>query len=158
MATVWRLTPSAFARTLDGEGASLAGGRWNSRGVPMFYTSSHLSLCVLEVFVHLPPALRHNIAAFDAVRLSIPDDAGTTHISTAEFETMLAAPDPLATCRAAGDDWIAVGHNLVLAAPSAVLPEEVNLMLNPTHPRMRDVAIVSTRRFRFDEGLFAGPH
>ncbi len=45
----WRrhggLLPAPFARELDDEGASLAGGRWNSRGVPMFYTSSHLSFC-----------------------------------------------------------------------------------------------------------------
>jgi RES domain-containing protein len=157
MATVWRLTPPAFARTLDGEGASLSGGRWNSRGVPMFYTSSHLSLSVLEVFVHLPPVLRDDMAAFEAVRLSIPDDAGTTHINVGELEAMLAAPDPLAACRAAGDGWIAVGRDLILAAPSVVVPEELNLMLNPAHPRMRDVAIVSIRRFRFDARLFASP-
>lgn len=155
MATVWRLTPSAFARTLDGEGASLTGGRWNSRGVPMLYTSSHLSLCVLEVFVHLPPALRDNMIAFEAVRLGIPDGAGVTHISAGELETMLARPDPLAACRAAGDAWIAAGRDLVLAAPSVVVPEELNLMLNPAHARMSDVAIVSTRRFRLDARLFA---
>jgi len=33
------------------------------------------------------------------------------------------------------------------------VPEESNLMLNPAHPRMRDVAIVSRRRFRFDPRL-----
>lgn len=158
MATVWRLTPSAFARTLDGEGASLTGGRWNSRGVPMLYTSPHLSLCVLEVFVHLPPALRNNMIAFEAVCLSIPDDAGVTHISATELETMLARPDPLAASRPAGDGWVAAGRDLILAAPSVLVPEELNLMLNPTHPRMRDVAIVSTRRFRFDERLSTTPN
>jgi RES domain-containing protein len=158
MATAWRLTPSEFAHVLDGEGASLAGGRWNSRGVPMFYTSSHLSLCVLEVFVHLPPAWRDDMAAFEAVCLSIPDDAGTAHITVAELKAMLAAPGPHAACRAAGDRWIAAGLDLVLTAPSVIVPEELNLMLNPAHPRMRDVAIVSTRRFRFDKRLFALPH
>ena len=157
MATVWRLASAPFARALDGEGASLAGGRWNSRGVPMLYTSSHLSLCVFEVFVHLPPALRDGRAVFEAVRLSVPDDAGTTHIKVSELETMLASADPIEACRAAGDSWIAAGHDLVLAAPSVVAPEELNLMLNPAHPRMRDVAIVSTRRFRFDLRLRASP-
>lgn len=157
MATAWRLTPSAFARALDGEGASLTGGRWNSRGVPMLYTSSHLSLCVLEVFVHLPPALRNSIIAFEAVRLNIPDDTGITHISPGELETMLTRPDPLEACRTAGDAWIAAGRDLILAAPSAVVPEELNLMLNPAHARMSDVTIVSTRRFRFDARLFV-PH
>ncbi len=155
MPTAWRLTPSAFARALDGEGASLAGGRWNSRGVSMLYTSSHLSLCMLEVLVNIPPRMRDDLAAFEAVRLRIPGDAGTTEIGIGKFEEMLSAADPHAACRAVGNSWIAEGQNLVLAAPSVIVPEEQNLMLNPAHPRMRDVTIVSTRRFRFDTRLFA---
>ncbi len=157
MATAWRLTPSLYARVLDGEGASLAGGRWNSRGVSMLYASSHLSLCVLEVFVHLPQVLRLNTPDFEVVHLTIPDDAGTMRISLAELETLLAAPDPLAACQAVGDSWIATGRDLVLAAPSVIVPEELNLMLNPAHARMRDVAIVSSRRFQFDTRLPAAP-
>jgi RES domain-containing protein len=158
MATVWRLTPSAFARALDGEGSSLAGGRWNSRGVAVLYTSSDLSLCVLEVLVNIPPRLRDDLTDFQAVQISIPDDAGTTQIGLSEFEAMLAAPDPHAAYRAAGDRWITSGRDLILAAPSAIVPEELNIMLNPGHPRMRDVAIVSTRRFHFDARPFAAPH
>jgi RES domain-containing protein len=158
MPTVWRLTPSAFARTLDGKGASLAGGRWNSRGVPVLYTSSHLSLCVLEVLANIPPRLHDDLAAFEAVRLSIPDDAGTTQIGVREFQTMLASADPLDACRAAGDEWIAAGRDLVLAAPSVIIWEELNLMLNPAHPRMGDVAIATTRRFYFDARLVHGAH
>jgi RES domain-containing protein len=153
--TAWRLTPSPFARALDGEGASLAGGRWNSRGVPVLYTSSHLSLCVLEVLVNIPARLRDDLEAFEAVHLDIPDDAGMSQIAIGEFEAMLATPDPQEACRAAGDRWISHGRDLVLAAPSVIIPEEQNLMLNPAHPRMREVAIVSTRRFRFDTRLFA---
>ncbi len=155
MPTAWRLTPSAFAGALDGEGASLAGGRWNSRGVPMLYTSSHLSLCVLEVLVNIPPRMRDDLTVFEAVRLRIPDDAGTTEIGIGQFEAMLSSSDPQAACRKVGDRWIAEGQNFVLAAPSVIVPEEQNLMLNPAHPRMRDVAIVSTRRFDFDARLFA---
>ena len=158
MVTAWRLAPAPFARAPDGEGASLAGGRWNSRGVPMFYASSHLSLCVLEIFVHLPAVLRLNIPDFEAVRLSIPDDAGTIRIGVDEMEMMLGASDPEAACRAAGDAWIAAGHALILAAPSIIVPEDLNLMLNPAHPRMHDVAIVSTRRFRFDARLVSLSH
>ncbi|MBI5171468.1 MAG: RES domain-containing protein [Candidatus Melainabacteria bacterium] len=38
---------------MDGEGARLFGGRWNSPGLPAIYTSSHLSLAALELLVHL---------------------------------------------------------------------------------------------------------
>ena len=156
MPTVWRLTPSAFAGALDGEGSSLVSGRWNSPGVAMVYTSSHLSLAVLEVFVHIPALLRDDLDLFEAVRVDIPDDAAITRIDLDQFEAMLTASDPLAACRAAGDRWITQGRDLVLAAPSVVVPEELNLMLNPAHPRMGEVAIASRRRFRFDMRLFGG--
>lgn len=156
MATVWRLAPAIHSRSLDGEGNRLMGARWNSPGHGIVYTCANLSLSVLEVYVHIPATLRLDLPDFEAVRLNIPDDAGTTEIGAADFEAILAAADPPAACRAAGDRWIAAGRDLILAAPSVIVPEEFNLMLNPAHPRMREVAIISTRRFRFDARLF-GP-
>jgi hypothetical protein len=43
----------------------------------------------------------------------------------------------------------------MLQAPSVLVPEEFNFMLNPEHSRMRDVRIVSSRRFHFDPRLAA---
>src|SRR5207244_10751624 len=37
---------------LDGKGAAIAGGRWNSIGTPIVYTSSCGALAVLEYRVH----------------------------------------------------------------------------------------------------------
>ena len=51
---VYRLSREKYARDLSGEGARKAGGRWNSRGIPLVYTSQSISLCALEVAVHLP--------------------------------------------------------------------------------------------------------
>ncbi len=52
--TAWRIfkkkhRASAFA----GEGARRFGGRWNSKGVAIIYTSGTVSLAVLEILVHL---------------------------------------------------------------------------------------------------------
>src|SRR3989304_4928810 len=38
-----------------GEGARIAGARWNLPGTPMVYTCSTMSLCLLEFFVHFDP-------------------------------------------------------------------------------------------------------
>jgi RES domain-containing protein len=153
MATVWRLAPPTFARALDGEGSRQSGGRWNSPGRPMVYTSSHLSLCVLEVYVHIPPELRIELTDFEAVRISVPDHASKTEISPEQFRGLMLRRDPLHACQAAGDDWLTRGSDLVLQAPSVLIPEEVNMMLNPRHPHMNEVAIISSRRFRFDPRL-----
>ena len=153
MPTVWRLTPPAYAASLDGEGSRLTGGRWNSPGRLMVYTSSHLSLSVLEVFVHFSQDLRDDLPEMEAVRIHVPDNTGTSEIGSAQFEALIATSDPLAACRSIGDEWLARGAELVLKAPSVLIPEELNVMLNPTHPEMRRVQIERSRRFRFDPRL-----
>ena len=153
MPVVWRLTAPAFADVLTGEGNRIVGARWNSPGRGVVYTSAHLSLAVLETYVHLAPQQRDTLPDFTAVRISVPDDAGRTQVSTKEIQTLMAAADPQSACRRIGDRWLALAADLILAAPSAIVPEEENIMLNPAHPRMREVRIVSTRRFRFDPRL-----
>jgi len=152
MRYVWRLAPPEYAHALDGEGGKLFGGRWNSPGRNVLYTASYLSLAVLEVYVNIRPDLRDDLPAFQAVRISIPG-AAVTQVSHEQLAAFMAAPDPIAASRRLGDDWLDRSETLVLEVPSVVVPEETNLALNPAHPRMRDVKIVSTRAFRFDPRL-----
>jgi RES domain-containing protein len=153
MALVWRLASPAHADALDGEGNRIFGARWNSPGRGVVYTGVNLSLCVLETYVNFPAVRRADIPEFEAIRISVPDDAGTTRISLAELERLLSTPDPTNACRDTGDHWLNDGAHLLLVAPSVVVPEEENVMINPAHPRMKDVAIVHRRRFRFDPRL-----
>ena len=156
MAAVWRLTSPSYARLLDGEGSRTVGGRWNSPGLPALYTSSHLSLSVLEVFVHMPAQVRDDLPPLEAVRIAIPDDASSVTISISRFERLMAAVDPLTACRTVGDAWLARGEELLLWAPSVVVPEDMNVIINPTHVEMRRVQIERTRRFHFDPRLVGG--
>jgi hypothetical protein len=69
----YRIVKRKFLSTaFSGEGARLYGGRWNSPGVAVVYTSSALSLAILEWRCHLsqwpaPPAVIIEIE-FDASR------------------------------------------------------------------------------------------
>ena len=55
MPSAWRLTKTKYLSTAwDGAGARRAGGRWNSPGVPVVYTSETLALALVEILVHLP--------------------------------------------------------------------------------------------------------
>jgi RES domain-containing protein len=155
MPIVWRLAAPEYSDRLDGKGNIERGARWNSPGRGVVYASFNLSLAVLEALVQLPPAMRFTLPNLAATRLEIPDDAGTTRLSVAEFERVMATSDPASACRAIGDRWLAAGSDLVLTAPSIVVAEELNVMLNPAHPRMRDVRIASMRHFRFDPRLAA---
>ena len=153
MVLAWRLSPPAYADTLTGEGNRAFGARWNSPGRGVVYASINLSLCVLEAYVHFSATQRRAIPDFEAVLISVPDDAGTTRISPAEMERLLSMPDPQSACRQVGDRWLAQGGHLLLMAPSVIVAEDENVMINPAHPRMRDVAIVRRRRFHFDPRL-----
>src|SRR5690242_6028363 len=70
---VCRLCRAAHSR-LDGEGARLAGGRWNRRGTADVYTSATLSLAALELLVHVSRQTSPEDLVASAA--AIPDDLG----------------------------------------------------------------------------------
>ncbi len=149
---VWRLTRSAFQQ-LDGEGARLYGGRWNSPGTAAVYASATLSLAVLELLVHVEPLLAPDDQI--ATKLDVPDTAGLgAVVDPGQFPAGDWRSYPAPAWQAElGDLWIKDASFLWLAVPSAIVPEEHNILINPRHPRMRDVSVVDARPFRFDRRL-----
>jgi RES domain-containing protein len=146
---VWRLARLAHAK-LDGEGARLAGGRWNSRGRPAVYTSSRLSLAALELLVHTDvPLVPPDLVAFE---IEIPDDVPMDSIDIAALPKDWRVPGNR-TCRDLGDAWLVSEHTAVLKVPSAVVPEEFNYIVNPRHDGSKAISIVSRRKFAFDSRL-----
>ncbi len=148
----WRLTRQRYtAAPLAGEGARRYGGRWNSKGVPAIYASSTLSLAVLEVLVHVDSSDAPE--DYVAVKLRIPDEA-TESLSSSQLPSHWRAfPSPQAL-RRIGDAWLTANRGLALRVPSALIPEECNVMLNPQHPAMTSVAILEAKPFHFDPRLF----
>ena len=49
---LYRIARTKWARTLDGEGARLHGGRWNNPGTSCIYTSESRALALLEYTVN----------------------------------------------------------------------------------------------------------
>jgi RES domain-containing protein len=146
---VWRLARLAHLK-LDGEGARLAGGRWNSRGRAAVYTSSRLSLAALELLVHtdvplVPPDLV-------ACELEVPDDIEIESVELAMLPNDWRAPGH-PTCRAIGDAWLDEDRTAVLRVPSAVVPEEWNYLINPRHRAAKRIELVRRRKFTFDSRL-----
>lgn len=143
---VWRLASGRYP-PLTGEGARLVGGRWNSPGRPLVYTSESLALCLAECLVHIPGRLPTDYAAF---KISIPDDS----VEVAEG----FAPHPdfwhaLENSRAFGDAWLSEARTLALKVPSLVLPDSYNVLLNPLHPRAGKARLVMQQPFQFDPRL-----
>jgi RES domain-containing protein len=148
---VWRIARAPY-QALDGEGARLNGGRWNNEGVAVVYASESLSLAVLEYLVHVDPALVPSDLV--ATEIDLPSSTLGAVVEPSQFPPgdwrMYPAPEWQAEL---GDMWIGDGTFLWLAVPSAIVPEEHNVLLNPRHSSMADVRVVSTRPFQFDPRL-----
>lgn len=149
---IWRITRAAH-QALNGEGARLYGGRWNSAGRAVVYSSASLSLAALEYLVHVEPLLAPSDLV--AMEIAVPDEVGLAAEVAAEHFPVgdwrqYPAPEWQAEL---GDMWLEDGTFLWIAVPSAVIPGEYNVLLNPRHARMSDVQVVSTRPFSFDGRL-----
>lgn len=144
---VWRISVREYAPGLDGEGSRIAGGRWNSPGQAVVYTSDSLALAALEVLVHLPRVARQKerLPSYLAVGLDIPDaliaDPGYAAVTVGE------------EARSIGDAWLSSLSSLALMVPSRVIPLERNILLNPRHPDMSKVSVALTAPFVFDDRL-----
>ncbi len=149
---VWRIARRPF-QPLDGEGARLNGGRWNSEGHAVVYTAGTPSLAVLELLVHVnPPDIPDDLVLME---IAMPDDGDTGAVIDPDQLSRrnwreYPAPEWLARL---GDEWVQDGTFLWLAVPSAVLPQERNILINPRHPRMDEVVVIDARPFSFDERL-----
>ena len=54
-----------------------------------------------------------------------------------------------------GDQWLRSGASALLQVPSAIVPEEYNVLINPRHPAMGKGAIKAfkERRWQYDSRL-----
>lgn len=58
-----------------------------------------------------------------------------------------------AKTRGIGTKWLRSASSCLLAAPSAIVPEESNFVLNAQHPDASLLKLVRERRFAFDSRL-----
>jgi RES domain-containing protein len=131
----WRLVRSIHLDSaMTGEGSRLFGGRWNSPGVPVVYSSEHRSLALLETVVHI----RRNTPAPDVGRdyffLPIQFDESLVEylpVTSLPIDWRVEPPSP--TTQSMGDSWVAEARAPILSVPSVLLPEEINYLFNPGH-------------------------
>ncbi len=152
MISAFRLCKTRHVATaMTGEGARLAGGRWNSPELAVVYSSSSLSLATLEVLVHLEdPEVFAKL--FSWLRLEIPEKlVEETKIS--KLSADWCSPEAGAAPRAFGDAWLKSLRSAVLAVPSGVTPGEWNFLINPAHPKFLEIRVGPATAFEPDSRL-----
>jgi RES domain-containing protein len=147
---VWRLAKATYAAP-TGDGAKKYGGRWTPPGVAIVYTSESLALAAMEALVHTDSDLLPD----DLIILSaeLPDALPIRTISRDELPQkwhVIPAPPVLQTL---GAEWVQDGREVGLRIPSAVIPQEWNLLLNPAHSDFQKITWHTEGPFRWDTRL-----
>jgi RES domain-containing protein len=151
---VWRLCKREHA-AFDGEGARRACGRWNRRGTRMVYTSGSLSLAALEILVHADPALLPPDLV--AIPADIPEAIEIERLNERGLpRDWRRTPAPEALARL-GTEWITAARTAVLSVPSAVVPKELNYLINPEHPDFPKIRRGDAQPFSLDPRLHRRP-
>lgn len=151
--TIWRLSRFEYHSTaFSGEGARIAGGRWNSKGVRVVYVSCNQALAVLETFVHmrLKPSVRMDYVLFKAEIPGYISIDGVFIKDLPEDWYKSPAPEALASI---GDNWISEGRTAVLRVPSVIVCTEYNYLLNPSHRDFSQIRVYPYEQFVFDQRL-----
>ncbi len=119
----------------------------------MLYCATSESLAMLELRVHSPHPYPRTRWKFT---LEVPDDA-LTSIEMEQLPRGWNSLPPGPASKRIGDAWVASNSTLGLLVPSVVASDEKNLVLNPTHPRFREVRILTKRRIVLDKRLYSAP-
>jgi RES domain-containing protein len=149
---VFRLCSSRYSSDLSGKGAERTGGRWNSKGVPMIYTSATRALCITEIAVHTP--LGNIPVNYNSVSIEVPEAVRIVALN----ETMLppdwkSFPHSHST-QEIGDRFIAEEIYAVMRVPSVIVQDEYNYLINPAHKDIKKIKISGIEKFEFDQRLF----
>ena len=147
---VYRISNSLYSNELSGSGSAKYGGRWNSKGHAMLYTSEHISLAVLELVVNFNQADSPLRQHYHLIEIIIPD---TDYFELRLSELKKDWTEDMHYSQYIGDEFLASNANLILKVPSAVVPEEHNFLINPSHRDFRRINIKQADIYQFDRRL-----
>ena len=106
----------------------------------------------LEYFVNLDP--EDAPADLVSVRISIPDSVRREEVSISSLpESWRQTPFPQVLWEI-GERWLISALSVCLLVPSAVVPEEFNLLINPSHPDFKGLQFSELAEFTFDPRMW----
>lgn len=148
---VYRVEREKYLKTtLSGIGASMTNGyRWNSLNTKLIYTAESRALATLEVSVHLDlsedlPTDRYYI------EIEIPDDMTILEVKIEDLLEDWDSKPPTIITQTIGDDFVFENEYAILKVPSSIVPKEYNYLINPNHPEIDRIKLVSTTLMSFD--------
>lgn len=147
---IYRLATEKYKNDLSGNGEKTYGGRWNSAGRRVLYSTENISLAILEVLVrtdmHFIPLTYH------LVKMEITEPVDLLSITAGKLKKEWK--DDLSYTQQMGDEFIQSNKQLLFKVPSAIVEQENNYIINPEHSDFKKVKILTVKKFQFDKRLF----
>jgi RES domain-containing protein len=149
---VYRLAAMDYIHDRSGTGARLFGGRWNPEGYPCIYTSGHISLAFLEKYIHAKT--KENMSRIGLLKIEIPDiENSVFHIDTTLLKSRWE--EDAAYTQWLGTQILSNFSVVAFSVPSAIIPCERNIILNPLATHFKDVEFLSVTHFETDFRLLS---
>jgi len=144
----YRLALARYGDRLQAVGIS---GRWNKKGETVIYAASSRSLCILENLVHRG---KFGMGAdFLLFILDIPDSLSPHTVKQKELSSSWQKADSYEECQQIGSEWYQKALHSYMMVPSAIIPEESNIVINATHKKIELIAIEKVSRYSIDDRL-----
>jgi RES domain-containing protein len=148
---VWRIARRPYALDRLGAGARQEGGRWNYPGTAVIDTACSIALAALEKFVHAEGIVPPDLVL---VRVELPKRHTAERADPRDLPKGWSSVPPGPASMSFGTQWARAGRSLVLYVPSALVPEETNALLNPSHAEFGQVKMAIERDFHYDPRMY----
>ncbi len=149
---LYRLTKFKYSRDLSGKGAEIGGGRWNSKGTSMLYTSQSIALATTEIAVHVPLGILSK--GYVVITFEVPDQTITEELQENKLPPDWKSVPHSHSTQMIGDEFISSKRALILKVSSVVVQGDFNYLINPNSQDIKKVSITTIERYEFDERLF----
>lgn len=147
---LFRISAEQFATKLTASGAS---NRWNKRGEFVIYAGSSRSHSTLQLVVHRNAI--EPLAKYKVMLISVADeDRLVRTLKTTDLPRNWRKFSAYSELQRIGSEWYNNKETLLLRVPSAVIPQEYNMLINTEHPDYAgNVQLVRTEDYFWDERI-----
>jgi RES domain-containing protein len=149
---VYRLAAKEYIDDRTGTGAKLFGGRWNPIGKACIYTSEHISLALLEKFVHANH--QENMKRIALLRIALPEDPNLIFHTDQNLLKASWVSDIIYS-QWIGEQVLSDPSVVAFSVPSAIVPGERNYILNPFSKDFAKVEFQQVTDFETDFRLLS---
>lgn len=144
---LYRVVSLADASDPFGAAGNDQGGRWTSPGTRCVYAARTPAGALLEFLAHLdgdPP---------EGIAMAVGAVPEASVLVQSNEPSQWSGHPYRDDVRQVGDGWVAEGHSHALMVPSALCPDEWNILLNPAHQAHATLRLLRLQPIELDGRL-----